>query len=388
MRRRLAFEAAQAAPERVRGAGIGERCLTLEERRDDEPSASGGDRLVSVVIPAYNAAETIAETLRSVLDQTYRAIEVIVVDDGSTDDTRDMVTTIAAKDARVLLLTQANSGPAAARNRAIAHASGAFLAPIDADDIWHPDFVAHLMMAMEPETGFAYCPHRIVDESGRALRDFPVFGCRGRVLHRLALVNFVGTGSAALYRRDAVLEAGGFDVRTFAWGGGEDYLLQLAIAARHPVALVPEYLVGYRRRVGSLSSDPFKAMESRLRVVEEALARHPEIPRRVLAWNRSDARRVAAAGLLARRRPGTAARLLVLALVDDPAAALSDGGRRLRNALGRVVARWTRPGATLSPLFAMLNPRAGRATEPDRLARRRLAALERYDAAARRPAPR
>jgi hypothetical protein len=360
--------------------------LTLEQPQD-EPSASARDRLISVVIPAYNAAETIAETLRSVLDQSHRAIEVIVVDDGSTDETRAVVAAIAAADTRVVLLTQPNRGPAAARNRAIAHASGTFLAPIDADDIWHPDFLARLIAAVAaPETGFAYCPHRIVDESGRVLRDFPIFGCQGHVLHRLALVNFVGTGSASLYRRDAVLEAGGFDVRSFAWGGGEDYLLQLAVAARRQVALVPEYLVGYRRRAGSLSSDPIKAMESRLRVVAEALSEHPGIPRRVQAWNRSDARRVAAFGLLT-RQPGTAARLLALATADDPAAALWDGACRARNALGRLTARRGR-FASERPLFAALDPYEGQALSPDLLTRRRLAALARLDDAAPGPAPR
>jgi hypothetical protein len=362
--------------------------LTREEHRDDEASAPGGGALVSVVIPAYNAAGTITETLRSVLAQTHRAIEVIVVDDGSTDDTRAIVSAVAAADARAVLLSQPNRGPAAARNRAIAHAAGAFLAPIDADDLWHPDFLARLIAAMaEPEIGFAYCPHRIIDESGRVLRDFPVFGCQGRVLNRLALVNFVGTGSAAVYRRDAVREAGGFDARSFAWGGGEDYLLLFAVAARRRVALVPEYLVGYRRRAGSLSSDPVKAMESRLRVVDEALASHPGIPRRVLAWSRSDAGRVAAVGLLKRRRPGAALSLLMRAAADDPAAAFWDGAYRLRNALGRLPARRGRPEVD-RPFFAALDPRSGGAAGPDPLTRRRLAALGQLDKVETESSPR
>jgi glycosyltransferase involved in cell wall biosynthesis len=337
--------------------------------------------LVSVVVPAYNAATTILETLRSVLAQTYRAIEVIVVDDGSTDETAALVAAVAAADTRVVLLTQSNSGPAAARNRAIAEARGAFLAPIDADDLWHPEFLARLIAAMaRPEIGFAYCPHRIIDDAGRVLRDFPVLGCEGRVLQRLTLVNFVGTGSAAVYRRTAVVEAGGFDVRSFAWGGGEDYLLQLAVAAQHRVALVPDYLVGYRRRPGSLSSDPFKAMESRLRVVEDALARYPRVPHRVLAWNRSDARRVAAVGLLSQRRPGAALALFAGAVADDPAAAFWDGACRLRNALARALGRGGRSVANRPP-FAALAPDATRAPGPDPLTRRRLAALGRADEA-------
>src|SRR5262249_4837851 len=94
--------------------------------------------LVSVIIPAFNAECFIRHTLRSVLAQSYRRIEVLTVDDGSCDSTPDIIEGFAAKDPRVKLLRQRNRGVAAARNLAIARSEGKFVAPVDADDIWFP----------------------------------------------------------------------------------------------------------------------------------------------------------------------------------------------------------------------------------------------------------
>jgi glycosyltransferase involved in cell wall biosynthesis len=94
--------------------------------------------LVSVIIPAYNASVTIERTLRSVLAQTHGHLEIIVVDDGSIDDTAAIVERISREDPRIILLQQPNQGVATARNVSIDHARGEFIAPLDADDIWHP----------------------------------------------------------------------------------------------------------------------------------------------------------------------------------------------------------------------------------------------------------
>ena len=95
--------------------------------------------LVSVIIPAFNAAEHIRQTLNSVLAQTYQAIEVIVVDDGSADATGAIVEEFVKKDARFQLVRQSNAGVGAARNTAIRKARGKYIAPLDADDFWFPE---------------------------------------------------------------------------------------------------------------------------------------------------------------------------------------------------------------------------------------------------------
>jgi glycosyltransferase involved in cell wall biosynthesis len=91
-----------------------------------------------VIIPAYNAEASIRQTIQSVLSQVYQPIEILVVDDGSHDQTSAIVRELAQKDARLQLFCQSNLGVAAARNLAISNATGEFIAPIDADDIWHP----------------------------------------------------------------------------------------------------------------------------------------------------------------------------------------------------------------------------------------------------------
>src|SRR5689334_11448209 len=112
--------------------------------RGDAPppvAGEGGgpeDVVVSVVVPAHNAERTLEETLRSAMAQTVSAIEIVVVDDGSEDGTREIVARLAALDGRIRLVRSANAGVASARNLGIRHARGRFVAPLDADDIWHP----------------------------------------------------------------------------------------------------------------------------------------------------------------------------------------------------------------------------------------------------------
>lgn len=126
---------------------------------------------VSVIIPAYNAVTTIERALLSVLSQTWRELEVIVVDDGSTDATADVVSKVAKRDVRVKLYRQPNGGVASARNAAIENASGAYLALQDADDYSHPDRIARQVgfLMSNPECSFVGCGARLIDNSSRFL---------------------------------------------------------------------------------------------------------------------------------------------------------------------------------------------------------------------------
>src|SRR5215218_7122776 len=104
--------------------------------------------LVSVVIPAFNASKTLGETLKSVQQQTYDNLEILVVDDGSHDDTSTIVAAVGKLDPRIHLLRQPNKGVASARNLGISKATGGFIAPIDADDLWHPTKLEKQMRMM------------------------------------------------------------------------------------------------------------------------------------------------------------------------------------------------------------------------------------------------
>src|SRR5262245_35299311 len=126
--------------------------------------------LVSVIVPSYNASRYIRETLESVLGQTYSSFEVIVVDDGSTDETAAIVGDHSRRDSRIRLVSQSNAGVGAARNRGIAEASGEFIAPLDADDIWYPDKLQKQVASLQrhgTEWGVGYCWLKSFNERGK-----------------------------------------------------------------------------------------------------------------------------------------------------------------------------------------------------------------------------
>ena len=160
---------------------------------------SDGD-LVSVVIPAHNAAATIGETLLSVRSQTHRMLEILVIDDGSTDGTADIVRAHAALDSRIRLVQLKNGGVAAARNRGIEEAAAGLVAFVDADDLWAPHKIEKQIAALRkegPSVALVYTWWARIDAASRiTTRCGPTEA--GDVLERLCLDNFVGNGSSIL----------------------------------------------------------------------------------------------------------------------------------------------------------------------------------------------
>jgi glycosyltransferase involved in cell wall biosynthesis len=144
---------------------------------------------VSVIIPAFNAASSIAETLESVLRQTYENFDVVVVDDGSEDDTAARVECFATRDPGISLVRrQDQRGIAAARNLAIERSKGEFVAPLDADDLWDPrklELQVRSLQAAPASAAFCYCWWRNVDSRGRSIYPGPRWRETGRVFERL-----------------------------------------------------------------------------------------------------------------------------------------------------------------------------------------------------------
>jgi hypothetical protein len=232
--------------------------------------------LVSVIVPAWNAEATLGETLASVAGQTYDNIEIVIVDDGSTDRTPDVARAFCASDPRARVVSQENAGVAAARNRGIAESTGAWIAPIDADDLWHPTRIEKMMAVAHaaPQTpGFVYCLSRHIDAWSRINGSGTRWTVSGPAFSQLAYVNLVGNGSGLLASRQAVLEAGGYDpsLRAERAQGAEDMLLQLRLAQRRPVAVVPEHLVGWRQAGNRMSGDA-EQMDRSCRLVYRRLA--------------------------------------------------------------------------------------------------------------------
>ncbi|MEC4983638.1 MAG: glycosyltransferase family A protein, partial [Oscillatoria sp. PMC 1076.18] len=238
--------------------------------------------LVSVIIPAYNAEAFIERTLISVLDQTYANLEVIVVDDGSRDRTAAIVKDFAARDERVILLQQKNAGVAAARNLAIAHAQGEFIAPIDADDIWYPENIAkqvQLLAKADSSVGLAYSWSIDINENNLPTGNFRASQIAGNVFKTLLCHNFIGNSSATLIRKNCFDKVGGYSTELKAKNaqGCEDWDLYLRLAELYQFCVVPEFLIGYRKIQGSMSGNYSGMAKSHSLMLEDFRIKHPEI---------------------------------------------------------------------------------------------------------------
>jgi glycosyltransferase involved in cell wall biosynthesis len=230
---------------------------------------------VSVIIPAYNAEAFIADTVRSALDQTYRDLEVIVVDDGSTDAT---VARLAGFGDRIRVHQRANAGVATARNTGVGLAQGDWVAFLDADDLWLPH-------KLERQLHSAPAPMLFTDRLNIGARgELPeiqseVTPMRGGDLFGSLLSegNFI-TNTSVMMRRALFEQMGGFCTEL---NGTEDWDLWIRVAERHEIGFVDEPLVRYRFHPGGLSRNFLKMGRERIRVIARALG----LPRgRALDW--------------------------------------------------------------------------------------------------------
>lgn len=237
--------------------------------------------LVSVIIPAHNAEATINETLNSVRLQTHPNLEIIVVDDGSSDRTNSIAMAHSYADHRVRVISQNNSGVAAARNRGWQAATASLIAFLDADDVWAESKIQRqleLILKSGDKVGLVYTWYSEIDEQSRILRRPQQQTARGNVVDHLLLGNLIGNGSSALVRRKVLEDIGGFDstLRDAGAHGCEDYLFYFRVAARSEFDLIPEYLTGYRVLGQRMSSDRQRMLRSWLLVAAEMNRCYPE----------------------------------------------------------------------------------------------------------------
>ncbi|MCT2398398.1 glycosyltransferase family 2 protein [Novosphingobium mangrovi (ex Huang et al. 2023)] len=232
---------------------------------------------ITVVIPVYNAEQTIMRTLSSIQAQTVGDLEIRVVDDGSQDATAAIVEGVRAQDSRVVCLRQANAGVAAARNTGMEGARGRFTAFCDGDDIWHPQKLERQIAALEadPGAGLCYSWYRRIDAHDCVLPVSPAPRIEGAVLYRHLEWNFISNGSTVLVPTPLARRTG-FEpaLRDAGNQGCEDYLFQLRIAQAHRFVCVPAYLVGYRMNAQSMSRGVDRMIRSHLQtyaIMEESL---------------------------------------------------------------------------------------------------------------------
>ena len=241
--------------------------------------------LTSVVIPAYNAEPFLERTLRSALRQTHSNLEVIVVDDGSTDKTRMIAEAAAVTDNRVRIISVPNGGVAKARNIGIAEANGEFVAFLDADDLWHPTKIELQLAAMSRRSGnyhpaAVYTLSRTIDTEDRVTGNGKRVLLSGYSFARHLYARPVGNGSAILVRREAAVVVGGFDPTWAARriGGCEDLDFELRIAARYAITSIELYLVGYRQYPGNMSSNNLAMALGAISTVARHIELCPELP--------------------------------------------------------------------------------------------------------------
>jgi glycosyltransferase involved in cell wall biosynthesis len=297
---------------------------------------ASGEDLVSVVIPAYNAGHFIRKTLASALAQTHPHFEVLLVDDGSTDATPEIVASVAQREPRLRLIRQQNGGVAAARNRGIEEARGEFIAVLDADDLWHPDKLrlqAACLREAGPDTALVYCWACIIDDEERVL--FPE--ARPRLIQRRAvfrklLRHTFFCASAPLMRASALREVGGYNPSLRARGGEgcEDKDLYLRIAERYDFGVVPAVLVAYRFTLGSMSNNALQMKRSNDLILSDTRARHPGLPESWFVRGACRADLGAVAKLLRAGRHQEAMKLLLGVIRQHPL----EGGREILSLRG------------------------------------------------------
>ena len=225
--------------------------------------------MISIIIPAYNADKYLANTIQSVINQTYIDWEIIIINDGSTDGTLELINNFKDKDSRIKVFSHENAGVAHSRNRGIAEAKGEFIAFLDADDLWTPDKLEMQLKVLQenPEAGVAYSWVDYIDETGKFLYPGSHITVNGDAYPKLLINNFLENGSNPLVRREALEKIGKFDVNL---PPAEDWDLYLRLARESEFVAIPKPQILYRLCTNSCSANIIKMETQVLRVIEKA----------------------------------------------------------------------------------------------------------------------
>jgi glycosyltransferase involved in cell wall biosynthesis len=224
------------------------------------------DLEVSVLIPSYNHAHYLAHALESVMVQSFSNWEAIVIDDGSTDETHQIVEKF--EDPRIRYIYQENQGLSAARNTGIRASRAEIIALLDADDVWREDYLEKMMAPLigEPEVVAVYCGFQYIDENGQevgipSLKVVPPeeFGD-----HFAAMGNWL-VPSGVVFRKVFAEQEGCFDESLKAV---EDAYLWSKMCDHGPFVGIPLPLVGYRRHASNMSSDPQRMVSANYKILE------------------------------------------------------------------------------------------------------------------------
>lgn len=229
---------------------------------------------VSVIIPDYNGEKYIAEAIESALGQTYRNFEIIVVNDGSADNSYEKIKPYLPS---VKYIFQENQGVAAARNTGIKHSSGELIAFLDQDDLWLPEKLELQVdyLLRNPDVGLVHSNMSYIDEQGEPIEpDFDFPSCiAGRCFGELFTKNRIAI-LTVLLRKDCLNKMGLFNIQ---FSGVDDYDLLLRVSRYYPVGHIDRFLASYRLHGSNTSRDWLAITLTRLRIIESLLETYPEI---------------------------------------------------------------------------------------------------------------
>lgn len=223
------------------------------------------EKLLSVIIPTYNRADKIERSIRSILNQDYKNLEVIIVDDGSEDNTANIIKEI--DDSRVRYIYQKNAGACSARNNGIRHARGEYIGFHDSDDIWHKDkLVKQMPVLLTNQADIVFCKLMLVDKNGKSDGIARPTYINGGLLNPVKTV--FGVSTQTLIMKADVAKKYLFDEKMPRW---QDFEFVLRASQDNRLYCVNEPLVDYMIGDDSISRNPRKLIDAAKRVI----TKHP-----------------------------------------------------------------------------------------------------------------
>jgi glycosyltransferase involved in cell wall biosynthesis len=232
---------------------------------------SNTEPLVSVVIAAYNCGRFLSDAVNSVLKQTYRNLEILLVDDGSTDTTQEVIAGFS--DPRLRSFYQANQGQAAAKNKGITEANGEFIAFLDADDLWHSKKLEMQipLFSRSREIGVVYTKLSLIDQRGNPINTPDRVHHSGYITEKLLFDNCV-TGMTSIIRHECIDKVGLFNENLPM---GIDYDLWLRISLEYQFYFFDAITYYYRQWEGQMSHNSAKRMECAFQIMDSFFASNP-----------------------------------------------------------------------------------------------------------------
>lgn len=285
------------------------------------------DPLLSIIIPAYNVEDYIKDAIISALDQSMKEIEVIVINDGSTDNTKEIIQSIINErnDPRLRVIDQCNRGLSGARNTGVINARGEYIGFLDGDDIWHRDkAIQHCQLLNNNENiGLTFSLSEYLTEDGCQTGNLLSCTKTRPSLHDMIKRNHIGNGSSPVVRMNCFKVAGNFDEDLRSC---EDYEMwcRILCLTEYEAILIPRGLTYYRIRNTSLSFDVNNFLINAYMAVNKMRSLMPNIPSHIFSRAIAEHRRIAAWKAICSGKQETAVNILIQIFKDHPQIILTD----------------------------------------------------------------